>query len=406
MDLDIRLIGPEHIDEFFRMHAAAFSEEIRAEDIEAYRPMVAASRTWAAFEGDRMVGSTGADAYELTVPNGRTVPCAGIVAVGVLPTHRRRGVLRTLMRTQVDDIHEQGQPVAYLWASEGSIYQRFGYGLGSFMCSFDIRRTDIPFVRPLEPRGRMRLVDKDEAMKIMPSVYETVRARRPGFVSRDEHVWNDLFRDPEHEREGGTPLFYAVYETDSVEGYVAYRAKEEWAPSIGPNSTVMLEELMSSTDEAYAVLWRYLLDLDLVRRVKGFRRPIDEPLVHMILEPRAVDLSVRDGTWLRLVDVRAALEARGYGGEGRLVLDVRDEFCSWNEGRWELESSPEGGSVRRSDADPDLTLQVDDLAAVYLGAVSPSSLSRALRVKGSSEAIARADAMFATAEAPWCPHIF
>jgi predicted acetyltransferase len=240
MDVDIRLIGPEHIDEFFRMHAAAFSEELRAEDIEAYRPMVAEDRTWAAFEGDRMVGSTGASAYELTVPHGRILPCAGVVAVGVLPTHRRRGVLRRLLRTQLDDIHEQDQPVAYLWASEGSIYQRFGYGIGSLMGSFDIRRTDIPFVRPLESRGRVRLVEKDEATKIMPAVYEKLRARRAGFVTRDEHVWNDLFRDPEHEREGGTPLFYALYETDSVEGYVSYRAKEEWAPSVGPNSTVIL----------------------------------------------------------------------------------------------------------------------------------------------------------------------
>jgi predicted acetyltransferase len=407
MDVDIRLMSPEHIDEFFRMHAAAFSEEIRAEDVEAYRPLVAASRTFAAYEGDRMVGSTAAEDYELTVPQGRTVPCAGIVAVGVLPTHRRRGVLRRLMRTQLDDIHEQGQLVAYLWASEAAIYQRYGYGVGSYMASFHLRRTDIPFVRPLEPPGRVRLVDKDEAMKLMPTVYEAVRARRAGLVSRAEPIWNDLFRDPEHERDGGTPLFYAVHETDDgIHGYIAYRSKESWAPSLGPNNSVDIEEMVTSNEEAYAALWRYVLDLDLVRTVKGFKRPVDEPLLNMLLEPRALDLSIRDGTWLRLVDARAALEARGYAGEGRLVLDVRDEFCSWNEGRWELETGPEGGSVKPSDAEPDLTLHVDDLAAIYLGAVSPSSLARALRVEGPADAIARADALFATAEAPWCPHIF
>jgi predicted acetyltransferase len=275
------------------------------------------------------------------------------------------------------------------------------------MAGFHLRRTDLPFVRPLEALGRVRLVDKDEAMKIMPTVYEAIRPRRPGFVTREELIWKDLFRDPEHERDGATPLFYAVHESDDgTDGYIAYRSKESWAPSLGPNNTVDIEELLASTDHAYAALWRYVLDLDLVRSVKGFKRPVDEPLLHMLLEPRAVDLSIRDGTWLRLVDVRAALERRGYADEGRLVLDVRDEFCPWNEERWELEAGPEGASVTSSDAEPDLTLHADDLAAMYLGAVSAWSLARARRVDGSEDAIAQADALFATAEAPWCPHIF
>jgi predicted acetyltransferase len=407
MDIDIRLMAPEHIDEFFRLHAAAFSEELHAEDIEVWRPEIGTLRTHAAFEGGTMVGSSAAASYELTVPGGRGVPCAGILAVGVLPTHRRRGILRGLMRAQLDDIREQGQPAAYLWASEASIYQRFGYGVGSLMASFKIRRTEIPFVRPVDTPGRIRLVDKDEAMKILPTVYETVRPRRAGFVTRDEGRWQDRFRDPEHERDGGTPLFYAVHEDDAgPDGYVAYRAKEEWLPSIGPNSEIMVEELLTSTDGAYAALWRYLLDIDLVRTVKGFKRPVDEPLLHMLLEPRALDLSIRDGTWLRLVDVGAALEARAYAADGRLVLEVRDPFCPWNEGRWELEAGRDGAEVRSSEDEPDLELHVEDLAAMYLGAVAPSALARAGRVEGSPEAIARADSVFATAEAPWCPHIF
>jgi predicted acetyltransferase len=407
MAIDIRLMGPEHVDEFFRLHAAAFSEELHAEDVEVWRPEIPTLRTHAAFEGGAMVGSSVAAAYELTVPGERAVPCAGILAVGVLPTHRRRGILRGLMRAQLDDIREQGQSVAYLWASEASIYQRYGYGVGTLMASFKIRRTEIPFVRPIETPGRIRLVDKDEATKILPTVYEAVRPRRAGFVTRDEGRWADVFRDPPHERDGGTPLFYAIHETDSgTDGYLAYRAKEEWVPSIGPNSEITVEELLTASHNAYAALWRYVLDIDLVRTVKGFKRPVDEPLLHMLLEPRALDLSIRDGTWLRLVDVRAALEARGYAADDRLVLDLRDPFCSWNEGRWELEADPDGGSVKPSDADADLTLHVDDLAAMYLGAVAPSSLARAGRVEGPPEAIARADALFATAEAPWCPHIF
>jgi predicted acetyltransferase len=407
MDIEIRQMGEEHVDEFFRLHGAAFSEEIRPEDIEVWGPELKTTRTFAAFEGDAMVGSTAAASYQLTVPGPGQVPCAGVLAVGVLPTHRRRGILRRLMRRQLDDVHEQGQPTAYLWASEASIYQRFGYGVGSYMGSVNLRRTDVPFVRPIEPGGRVRIVEKDEAIKVMPTVYEAVRAHRPGFVTRDEGRWQDVFRDPEHHRDGASSLFFAIHETDAgADGFVAYRSKEDWAPSLGPNNTVEIEELLTSTDDAYAALWRYVLDLDLVRTVKGFKRPADEPLLAMLLEPRAMDFSIRDGTWLRLVDVRAALEARGYASEERLVLQLRDGFCSWNEGRWELEAGPEGASVKPSEADTDLVLHVDDLAAMYLGAVSARSLARARRIEGSPESVARADALFATAEAPWCPHIF
>lgn len=407
MDIDIRLIGADHYEEFFRLHAAAFSEEIRPEDMEAWRPTLPSSPTHAAFDGNSMVGATSAAPFELTVPGGGFLPCAGITSVGVLPTHRRQGVLRRLMRAQLDDIRERGQPMAYLWASEASIYQRYGYGVGALMGSVDIRRTGTPFLRPFERRGRVRMIDRQEAMKIMPSVYERVRPTRPGFLGRDEIWWPVLFHDPEHERDGATPLFFVVHESDEgVEGYVAYRVKEEWDDSVGPNGAMRIEELMASTSDAYASLWRYCLDVDLVRRVKAWKRPADEPLLHMLVEPRALGLSVRDGTWLRLVDVRAALEARMYAAEGRLVLDLRDPFCPWNEGRWELEAGSDRADVRPSDSDPDVMLQVEDLAAMFLGAVAPSALARAGRIEASPEAVARADRLFATELAPWCPHVF
>jgi predicted acetyltransferase len=406
MNIEIRLIGEELYEDFLRMLFSSFSEQHREDIVEAERPVFASSRTHSAFEGDAMVGSTSAAPLELTVPGG-FVPCAGITSVGVLPTHRRRGVLRSLMRAQLDDIHEQGQPVAYLWASEATIYQRYGYGVGAFMGSFDIRESKNEFLRPFERRGRVRMVGRDEAMKIMPSVYERVRAERPGFIARDDVWWKVIFRDPEYERDGATSLFFVIHEGDEgVEGYVAYRVKEGWEPSIGPDYTMTIEELMTATDHAYASLWRYCLDVDLVRRVKGWKRPADETLLHILMEPRAVSLGVRDGTWLRVVDARAALEARRYAAEGRLVLDLRDETCSWNEGRWELEGGPDEATVERTDREPDITLTAQDLAAMYLGAVRPSALARAERIEGSPEALRRADAMFATDLAPWCPHVF
>jgi predicted acetyltransferase len=406
MDIEIRLIGEELYEDFLRMLFSSFSEQHREDIVEAERPVFASSRTHSAFEGDAMVGSTSAAPFELTVPGG-FVPCAGITSVGVLPTHRRRGVLRSLMRAQLDDIHEQGQPVAYLWASEATIYQRYGYGVGAFMGSFDIRESKNAFLRPFERGGRVRMVGRDEAMKIMPSVYERVRTKRPGFIARDDVWWKVIFRDPEYERDGASSLFFVIHEgAEGVEGYVAYRVKEGWEPSIGPDYTMTIEEMMTATDHAYTSLWRYCLDVDLVRRVKGWKRPADETLLHILMEPRAVSLGVRDGSWLRVVDARAALEARRYAAEDRLVLDLRDESCSWNEGRWELHGGPDEATVERTDREPDITLTAQDLAAMYLGAVRPSALARAERIEGSPEALRRADAMFATDLAPWCPHVF
>jgi len=408
VDIEIRPVGLERYEDFVGMVTASFGEELHRDEAEDWRPIFEGGRNLAAFEGDAIVGSAGAVAFEITVPGGAFLPAAGVTSVGVLPTHRRRGVLRALMRRQLDDVREQGQPLAYLWASEAVIYQRFGYGLGTLTAAFDILRQGTAFPRPFEPGGRMRLVDRADALKAFPSVYDRVRPVRPGMPGRDEVWWHEGFRDPEYEREGASPFFFALHESaGSVDGYVAYRIKEGWGHSTGPHHSLEVEELVAATDEAYASLWRYCFDIDLVRRVKGWKRPIDEPLLHMLVEPRALGFQVRDGTWLRIVDAPAALEGRRYGVQGRLVLVLRDEFCPWNEGRWALEGGPEGASCRSVDAEPDLELGASELAAMYLGAVRPSTLARAGRLSERREgALKQADAMFASDVAPWCPFLF
>jgi predicted acetyltransferase len=407
VDIEIRPIGLDRFEDAMRMVGTSFGEELNRDELAAERPIFEVGRNLAAFDGDSIVGHATAYPMELTVPGG-TLPAGGITSVGVLPTHRRRGIGRTLMRTQLDELHEAGTPLAHLWASETEIYQRYGYGIGSLTMAFEIRREHTAFLVPSEPRGHTRMLDRDEAFKTIPAVYDAVRSDRPGMPDRDEHWTKARFRDDERSRDGAGPLFFVAYETEGgVEGHVAYRVKESWDLRTGPGHTLNVEELMATTDDAYAALWRYCFDADLIRTVEGWKRPVDEPLLYMLANPRGLGVRIRDGSWLRLVDVPAALEGRTYGTEGGLVLDLRDGFCSWNEGRWELDAGPDGATCRSTTKDPDLVLGAGELASSYLGAVTPGALGRAGRIEErSAGALDSADAMFASGVAPWCPYIF
>jgi predicted acetyltransferase len=315
--------------------------------------------------------------------------------------------MRALLQRQAEAARDGGRPVAYLWASEGAIYQRVGYGTGTLSAAFQIDRAHTAFLRPPEPAGRMRLVDRTEALKVMPAVYERVRLTRPGMIDLNEVWWNYMLFHTEHHRKEGTHLFFAIHETaEGADGYVEYRVKERWTDT-GPDYTLTVEDLVAATDEAYAALWRYCFEIDLVRHVKGIKRPVDEPLLFMLAEPRAFQLKIRDGAWLRIIDLPEALRARSYSTEGRLVLEVRDDFCPWNEGRWSLEGGPDGATVGPARAEADLVLDASTLASAYLGTVPCSTLARAGRVtEAGTDAVRRADAMFASERAPWCPHVF
>ena len=408
MDVDIRPLREGELEAALRTTATAFGESLTPQHLEILHRVIEPSRMLVAAEGDSVVASTGAATFQITVPGGLTVPCAGITLVATLPTHRRRGLGRALIRRQLEDLRERGDPLAYLWASEAAIYQRFGYGMGAFVAGFEIRREMTAFLREVETRGRIRLVEHAQALKLIPDVYERVRLTRPGMLERPP-VWLEYrFRDDKDHREGFSPLFFAIHETtEGPQGYVAYRIKEHWSNENGPAHELEIEELVTATDGAYAALWRYCLDIDLVRVVKGWKRPVDEPLLHMLVEPRALRFDIRDGTWIRLVDVPTALESRSYSHEGRVVLELDDEFAPWNDDTYQLDGGPEGATCRPSSAEPDLSMRVEDLAATYLGAVSFRALAAAGRViERRSGALKTADAMFSSAVAPWCPWIF
>jgi predicted acetyltransferase len=391
----------EELPEFLRLVDATFGGEPTEEQIERWSRTHEPDRMIWVSDRDLKVAAAGAYSFQLTIPGGE-LPAAGVTAVGVLPSHRRRGILTQMMREQIDDVRRRNEPLAILWASEASIYGRFGYGLATLATKISVDRDRAVFRDRAEPVGVTRLVTLEEAADLLPGVYERVRVETPGMYARS-HTWWEAGRlaDPEQSRQGGGPLFCAVFELDgAAEAYALYRLKGNWDEGV-PNSTLVIREVMATSPVALREIWRFLLGVDLVARLETWGVPPDYPLLLMLTEPRRLRMTIGDALWLRLVDLQAALRARSFADEEAVVLDVRDAFCPWNEGAW---SVPD---IERTDAEPDVRLDAGDLGSAYLGGISFAELARAGRIEELREGgIERADALFRTAVTPWCPEVF
>ena len=364
-------------------------------------------RTLAFFDGPEMVATAGIFSYDMTVPGG-SLPCGGVTRVSVRSTHRRRGLLTAMMRRQLDEMHERGEPLAALYASEAPIYGRFGYGLATYQAEIEIDRARAVFARPTAGRGRIVMVDAESAIPAFTRVWDQVRRDQPGMLALDERWLRYELVDLEINRQGASPHYRVLFqdEDNTPAGFAVYRIKMAWDPS-GPSGTLRLESLIADTADAYAALWRHLLDIDLMVRISAEMRPPDEPLRFLLADSRQPKTRIEDGIWLRLVDVAAELAGRRYAIDGRLAIRVRDAFCPWNDRQLELLGGRAGAECRPYDGSPDLALDAADLGAVYLGANRFHTLFEAGRVAELRPgAVALADAMFASERVPWCPSHF
>lgn len=371
---------------------------------ERFSRLLPFERMHAAWAGATLAGGAGVLPLELAVPGG-SLPCAGVTVVGVLPTHRRRGILRALMRAQLADMRERGEPLAALWASEATIYGRFGYGLASLNAMMRATRIHAALQPDLPPQGAVRLVGRDEALRLLPRVYERVRRRTPGFCSRSRDWWLiKTLNDEPHRRHGAGPLNHAVLELDGKPaGYALYRMASSFEGASSTSKAIVLEAVGDSP-VATREIWRYLLAIDWVEEIRCDLLPVDHPLLLLVRDPNRLAWTVTDGLWLRLVDVASALAGRAYAGDGRVTLEVTaDPHVADNAGTWTIE----GSLVRRTSRRPDVRLDVQALAAAYLGGFSFARLAAAGRVaEGVRGGLARADALFRVDAAPYCPEIF
>ena len=388
---------PVTADEFIKWtHAEARAHGNRLDDDpEILRPHFDLDRSIGVFEGDAIVGGAHSHKVEMSIPGGSTT-IAGVANIAVQPTHTRQGVMTRMMHHQIHDIHERGEPLAALFATESIIYGRFGYGIGSLYERWAIDRHHSGYSRPFERQGRILFVDPADIVKDLPDVFQRSTAGRPGVFQRPTHQWERDSQAPEHMQGGQGGLFYIAYEEDGrVAGYAAYRI-------VGTNLCV--NELMAVTSESNTALWRFCFDVDRMNTTEALRRPVDDPLPWLLADPRRLQRSTRDGVWVRVIDVAAALKLRRYMHSDELVIEVRDDLCPWNAGRFNLEGSSEGSECRASDSSPDLLINVSNLASAYMGAASFSALSRAGLVDEQTPgALLRADRMFASQYSPWTP---
>jgi predicted acetyltransferase len=397
MDIEVRRIAPHEFEELLVLDGRAFGVTYADDELEDLRQLLELDRQLVAVDGPELVGAAGAWTFDLTLPGGATLPTAGVTWVSVSGTHRRRGILRRLMARQLDDVAERGEPLATLTASESVIYGRFGYGLATFRTKLVVESRRVAFRSDLGADGLVRYADPSTARKVLPVLYERLRARQPGTVTRSDKWWDFLFLDHASRRGAATALFHGVH----PDGYVSYRVEEGRLSGFLANR-VLVRELVALTPEAYASLWRFLLGLDLADDVEWTRASRDEPLRWMVDDPRRVRTEfVDDDVWLRLIDVERAFGARRYGTDDRLVVDVVDDFRPDTSGRYEIAGSPDGADCRRTTKEADLALTVADLGSLHLGGVAASSLARARRIEERTPGAARrADAFFASDPPP------
>jgi len=404
--MEVRSIREAEVDAFLEVLGHAFGFEVKPEHRQHFLNELEFDRLVGAFDGDKAVGTGGAFSFDLTVPGG-AVGCGGTTVIAVLPTHRRRGVLTDIMRFHLDEVAGRGEPVAALWASEASIYGRFGYGLASQFLRTKLERSHVSFPRDPLGAGTVRILELAEAEKVLPPLYERVRLRRPGFLTRSESRWQEAhFYDPSEWRHGGTPRRWVLYEEGGEPlGFAAYRQHEKWDNGLAANR-VDCGAIVAATPAAEEGLWRYLAGIDLVRDIECWNTDPNTILPSVVADSRRIEQVVSDGMWVRILDVPDALATRRYQVEGRLVLEIADQFRGSAAGTFILEGGPDGATCQRVSQEPDIRLDVRELGAAYLGGFIFSQLARAGLVEGTPEAIRTADLMFGWHLQPWCPEMF
>lgn len=369
------------------LNARAFAEEMGPEGRAEGQRLTPGERHVLAMDDGVVVGVTAVMPLLMTVPGGAQVDAAGISNVSVAATHRRRGVLRQVLTAQHRDLLAQGYPLAALTASEGTIYGRFGYGPATVRQRVEIDRRHVELARHAPDPGGVRQVDAETARGLLPGVHERWAARTPGALRRDASWWDWQLADRVEDRNGATSLCFLVH----PDGYATYR---------GNGSRAEVVEVVSTTDDAHAALWRVLLGLDFADVLAAPLSP-DDPLPFLLADTRAVRVvRIRDGMWVRPLDVAAALAARRWAVEIDVVLDVEDAFLGRG-GRFRLHGGPAGSECARTDAGADVKMDVATLGALYLGGHRVSTLARAGLLTGADPGVlARLERALLTDRAP------
>ena len=373
-------------------------------------------RTLAAFDGDTIVGAAGAFSFQMRVP-GAMAAVAGVSLVAVLPSHRRQGILSALMRRQLADVSGRGEAVAVLFCSESGIYGRYGYGRASWQAAYRLQRGEGALApgAPGDPGLRLRIAEPLSARAELAKVYDLALAERPGLYARTEPWWDRLLTDLHSDGGSSRPIRCLLAEDDSgPRGYAVFTSAERWDEDAGlPQGVLEVSEAITADPAATAALWGNLLSQDLVSDFHARMRPVDDPLLYLLADPRRVRSLVSDGLWVRLVDVGSALAQRHYACPVDVVIEVADELCPRNAGRWRLaaetDAAPAGfrATCEPTTAPADVALPVRALGAAYLGGTRLMAMAKAgLVTEATPGSLAALSTAMSWEPAPWCPMIF
>jgi predicted acetyltransferase len=373
-------------------------------------------RTLAALDGDTIIGTAGVFSFQMRVP-GAMAAVAGVSLVAVLPSHRRQGILSALMRRQLADVNERDEAVAVLFCSESGIYGRYGYGRASWQAAYRLQRGEGALApgAPADPGLRLRIAEPRSARAELAKVYELALAERPGLYARTEPWWDRLLTDLHSDGGSSRPIRCLLAEDDSgPRGYAVFTSAERWDEDAGlPEGVLEVSEAIAADPAATAALWGNLLSQDLLSEFHARMRPVDDPLLYLLADPRRVRSVVSDGLWIRLVDVGSALTQRHYACPVDVVIEVADELCPQNAGRWRLAAeagaAPAGfrATCERTAVPADVVLPVRALGAAYLGGTRLRAMAKAgLVTEATPGSLAALSTAMSWEPAPWCPMTF
>jgi predicted acetyltransferase len=408
MEVEIRTIGRGEEAAFVEATSAAFGERPSSAELAESAAGLAEETGWMASDAGRPVGAASLIELRLTVPGCVRVPLAGVSRVGVLPSHRRRGILRRLMALALDEARARCSPVAGLVPSEAPIYGRYGFGAAARVAAIEIETARARFPEPPADGGTLELVDAEHALAELPGLHDAVCSSRSGMVSRPPWRERGRYRDVGREVDGFRPMLFTVHRDPGgqVDGLLAYRTRLDWGADHVPRGHLKVHELWAADPKIAASLWRYCLEHDLMTRVTARWRPVDEAVADRLIDRRAWGQTLTDGLWLRPLDPAALLAARRYGREDGLVLEVHEPEGSAPR-RFRLDGGLEGATCVPATASPDLRLGVAALGSICLGDAPVERLHRAGQIEELTPgAVARATAMFRWSPAPWPGDIF
>ncbi len=354
-----------------------------------FRALIAPGRAWAAFDGTTMVATAASHTLRVGIPGG-VLPMAGLTMVTVRPTHRRRGLLRELVALHLADASARGEPASALWASEATIYGRFGYGVAAEVDALELDTRGVTIAAAAV--DALEWHDEASARPLLPAIYAVAIAGRPGALHRSSTWWRERgFLDASLMREGASRRRHVLARRGAdATGYVVYRQLA---------GKTRIVELMAVDARAEATLWRFVTGIDLCPAAEWETAPVDSALPWLASDRRRVTRVRHDALWLRIGDVPAALTARQYASDGELVLGVDGTS-------WQLASRGGRATCTQVDAEPDVRVDRAALGSLYLGSVPASLLARAGQVSGAVESVAKADRLFAWPIAAWCAEQF